>query len=547
MKLKSILCSCISAIIASYSIFPCFTFADNDEFYDTNNGYSENDCLDYTEDSEIFESSGVLPDDIPCYELDFYSEDYQPEMTRSLPSYVDLSTDPCFPDLGNQYSSKSCTAFATTYYQFSYEVNKMNGVTSASDRVVYSPKWTYNFINGGVDNGSSISNAYTVLNRYGALKLSDLPFDSNYSWLPGNTNLNSNEMIPQRIEALKTRISSFGFLQLPNSGTIITVPNDSDLSPIKALLSSGKMLVISTHTSFNTMNGVDHNNSVIKVNYRCCNTGNHAMAIVGYDDNVWCDVNGNGIRENCEKGAFKCANSYGPSGKSNDTNGYKWVLYDALNAVSANTVNSWEQNLTGTRIQAFRSTLSEPTFYYINVENKDVYYVGEIDINTGTQPLSGCQYKISGVPENSSTITYSGNMLPTQSTGAYNGKIFFDYDNFCTPIKSRLSGYNWYVKFTTLNNSVFNFKIIDDLQNIIANYGSTNSTATKNVNIATMIGDANIDGAVTMADADLIQSYDAGVVDLSTLQNVLADYNENGVVTISDAIAIIQAILSGGV
>jgi len=35
------------------------------------------------------------------------------------------------------------------------------------------------------------------------------------------------------------------------------------------------------------------------------------MSIVGYDDSIWCDINGNGVAEAAEKGAFKVANSWG--------------------------------------------------------------------------------------------------------------------------------------------------------------------------------------------------------------------------------------------
>ena len=96
----------------------------------------------------------------------------------SLPSSVDLSTSPCFPPIGNQGSIGSCTAWASTYYQYSYEVNKLNNVTSTADRVIYSPKWTYNNINSGVDNGSSYTNAYTLLKNQGAVTLNEFPYSS---------------------------------------------------------------------------------------------------------------------------------------------------------------------------------------------------------------------------------------------------------------------------------------------------------------------------------------------------------------------------------
>lgn len=504
-----------------------------------------NDDIHLTEYYEV-EKNGVIPDGDAYKKLDFYTGEAQlnniSNLPRSLPTYVDLSTDPCFPNLGNQGNLGSCVGFATTYYQFSYEVNKLNGVTSTADREVYSPKWTYNFINGGDDDGASITNALLVLKNYGALKLSDLPYDSNYTWIPGNVNISSNEMIPEKLEALETRISSCGSSSLPNSGTFITSPTDSDLNVIKALLNSGKVLSTTTITSFDYKNGVDRNNTSIKVNYRCHNGGGgHAMAVVGYDDNVWCDVNNNGIAESCEKGAFKLANSYGSSGVSNDTNGYKWVLYDAINAVSANNVNSWENNFSTTRIQALRNETNQPTFWYISVDNFQVNYVGEIELNTGNDTFSGCQFKIGRAPVGSNTPTYSSNnMLPTiNGSASYCGKLFFDYDSLCSPISNYLSGYKWYVKFYSLNGT-YNLQVIDNLENPIANYGNNNSTYTKNVIINTMYGDLNYSGNLSSDDASMIQAYQLQLKDFSTLQLELADCNHDGIISLADAAYILQ-------
>jgi hypothetical protein len=60
--------------------------------------------------------------------------------------------------------------------------------------------------------------------------------------------------------------------------------------------------------------------------------GPHAMTLVGYNDNIWIDVNGSGEEESGERGAFKIVNTWGES-YAND--GFCWVAYDALNTVSS--------------------------------------------------------------------------------------------------------------------------------------------------------------------------------------------------------------------
>lgn len=501
-----------------------------------------------TDDMNTYE---VVADGEKYKDLNCYSGEAEMVPSRTLPSYVDLSTDPCFPPLGNQGSLGSCVAFATTYYQFTFEVNKMNNVTSSSNRVIYSPKWTFNMIRIGNGESAAISDAYLVLERYGSLKLTDLPYDSDYTWIPGNLNLNSNEMVNEKIEALNTRVSNLQTLTLPNSGTPITSSTDPDLQFIKTAISSGKILTVCTNTGFNYKNGTDHNNNTIKVNYRCYNTGAHSMAIVGYDDNVQCDVNGNGSIEACEKGAFKLANSYGTTGVSNDTNGYKWVLYDALNKVSANTVNNWESNFTTDRVQAFCQSLVKPTFWMITVSQYTPYYIGEAYINTGTNNLSAQQFQIGRATAGSGNVFYAqNNMLPeTGGGGTYLGKMLFDYDDLCTPIHSPgvsyLSGYDWYINFINPSCTT-RLRIMDSKQIILATSVYTNSVNPKHVTINTRVGDINYNGVINNYDAQMIIGYDASTIQLSNLQKILADFNQDGIINMADYVGIQQYIAGGG-
>lgn len=62
-----------------------------------------------------------------------------------LPSFVDLSTSKYFPAIGNQGSLGSCATWATVYYQFTYEMNRMRG-TAATPENTASPKFVYNLL-----------------------------------------------------------------------------------------------------------------------------------------------------------------------------------------------------------------------------------------------------------------------------------------------------------------------------------------------------------------------------------------------------------------
>jgi hypothetical protein len=60
----------------------------------------------------------------------------------------------------------------------------------------------------------------------------------------------------------------------------------------------------------------------------------HAMTVVGYNDDIWCDINANGTVDPGEKGALKIANSWGSYWSNN---GFAWVAYDALSNHTAVT------------------------------------------------------------------------------------------------------------------------------------------------------------------------------------------------------------------
>ena len=73
------------------------------------------------------------------------------------------------------------------------------------------------------------------------------------------------------------------------------------------------------------------------------------MTIVGFNDAIWTDVNGNGMVDSGEKGAFRIANSWGATWKDA---GFTWLAYDALRLVSAVSGGPSEG-----REQAFQSNI----------------------------------------------------------------------------------------------------------------------------------------------------------------------------------------------
>lgn len=459
-----------------------------------------------------------------------------PTTTASVPSSVDLSTSPCFPPIGDQGRLSSCVAFATTYYQYSYEVNKLNNVTNVSDRVIYSPKWTYNLINNGKNLGLNPIDAYSTLETLGSLKNSDFPYTDNFKEWP-------SQLQNEKIEALETRVENTSKYDIPLDNTIQNV-NDPYLNIVKQMLNNGKVLTVVSHNRWNSV--VQNGESLA---FRCYQGGSHMLTVVGYDDNKSYDVNGNGIIEDCEKGAFKIANSWGTSfvssGISSNT-GYFWVMYDALNKVSANNVNNWEAKYSGTRSPAFNKLPDcENAFFTIDVAHKNVNFVGRLSVNTSDRETLTLK-----INRGTSTLWSHNNAytifpyVSSDSGGyAYNGDIFFDYDNLASPISRYCNGYNWftYLSGTTIGDD-YEFNVLDNLGNEIGTDKQLikfdeDKCAYAYQNISLKKGDVNYDGAITTADVDYIVQYILQVNDLSNVQYYLADYNNDGSANSADVIA----------
>lgn len=261
--------------------------------------------------------------------------------TTSLPSSVDLSTSKYFPSIGYQYGG-SCAAWSTVYYQFSYEAARLNDWDAKSDSSkVFSPKYVWNFLNGGEDKGVTRVSCIDVLQQTGAVRYSEFPQNSlTYDWYQGATDEQTGAALRQ---ALKTRVSSYStyaFCPTNDTAPVITSNTDTDLNAIKNVLNNGHVLTFDSYGGncyYNTLSNGEK--GILYCAKKTVSGGGwscHAMTIVGYNDNLYFDLNGNGTIDDNERGALKIANSWGVTA-ANHNNGYMWVMYDALNYVSSAT------------------------------------------------------------------------------------------------------------------------------------------------------------------------------------------------------------------
>ena len=243
-----------------------------------------------------------------------------------LPSSVNNALLPSFPPIGNQESLGSCVAWATTYYQATHEIGFLNGIDNKqSNAGILSPTWTYNILDGGFNNGIYVSDAYQLLACNGAVSIAALPYTQQYApWDP---------ITADWLSAIYNRMGNY--VLIPGLGGA-----SQNLSAIKAALANGHVLTFCTYAEswVYTKVPIDPENietrysNQLAVTYMNGTQGAHCATIVGYDDNLWIDLNENGKVDPGERGAFLVASSWG-SGWGNK--GFVWISYDAFLNTSA--------------------------------------------------------------------------------------------------------------------------------------------------------------------------------------------------------------------
>jgi len=344
-----------------------------------------------------------------------------------LPGSVDNSALPAFPPIRSQGSIASCTAWATTYYQYTYETNLARGRTASdgNNNNIFSPKWTYDFLNGGTNTGTAFSSAFAIELNQGAVTWSEFPYDTNYlQWCLNSTAWRN---------ALDYRPASYG--QIYNSDPAVL------MSSIKSQLANGHLVVIGTYVNSWTQGRVGNDlsttlddsfvNQYIATYVKNTNLGGHAMTVVGYNDNLWCDLNGNGLVDSGEKGAFKIANSWG----TGDWNGgYRWITYDSLRGTSAVASSStWpaaDRSLNGILWSGSVYTLTASASYSpslvaavtLNTANR-----GQMMASLGTGTTTSTQPSATWL---SKALNYSGGSYAFNgTTTACDGTFYLDFSS----------------------------------------------------------------------------------------------------------------------
>ena len=259
-----------------------------------------------------------------------------------LPEQVDLS--PSMPPAGNQGRQGSCVAWAVAYALKTYQENVERSWGAATAATQFSPSYMYNQIKiGDCNSGAYLSHAFSLLESQGCATLATMPYDqSTCSKTPGNE---------ARDEALAYRIDSSRRVSA------------QDTSELKSQLAAGQPIVIGAkiYTNFFYIRG-DRIYDRIEGSWQ----GNHAMCVVGYDD---------------ETSSFHVINSWGQGWGDQ---GYCRISYDVMRQIVFEAYVA--QDIVEKTFSLATSASGEGG---VSVEpSGGVYYQGEV-VQLTAQPSEG--------------------------------------------------------------------------------------------------------------------------------------------------------------
>ena len=366
------------------------------------------------------------------------------------PVAIDLSDELYFPVIGNQGSFGSCGSWSTTYYTFTYEVARLNdwdvrtGDASTGTRITektFSPKFTYNFLNNGDSSaGTFFSGNFDILRRAGSATWEDFPYSGSTGDVKNYREWVTDGNIYKK--ALNTRLSSYTNLTtqvLTNVGDYIT--------NAKQLLNEGHPVMFGTQNMDGwTRQHIEDYGWVVP--YVKNSEGGHAMTIVGYDDNLWIDLNGDGDEQPAEFGAFKVANSWGNYTQHN--NGFLWLCYDALYPTT---------QVPGYSPAGKVRALDES--YYMQVQNYSAEFTAEVTLNTARRNNAGIS--IGSYVDASFTTTQTlFNSLAFDSATqlyAFDGTAAACDATFVLDFNEPVSAKNWRVRVADKHNDGYSVTV----------------------------------------------------------------------------------------
>jgi hypothetical protein len=266
-----------------------------------------------------------------CYSL---TEEGKEHYQKTLNSSFDFSGSEYFPPVYGQ-THWVCNQVAASYYMMTYETNLKKDLSSQIEENVFSVYFPWNIGNGGYGwFGDHYLLTMEMMKNFGVPMISDNSGDilrDSSIWPSG---------YDKYYNMMHNRISDYFVIKTNSDDGILTLKSwvydhcdGSDYGGTATFLTN-----INLGGDTFIADGLHEGEYLI---HTCGNSALHARTIVGFDDNVCydynddgqytqdIDLNGDGIIniQDSEKGAFKLAESFGPTWQGE---GFCWIMYKAM-------------------------------------------------------------------------------------------------------------------------------------------------------------------------------------------------------------------------
>lgn len=263
--------------------------------------------------------------------------------TDSAPPAATLLGTTHLPPIGNQGAIGSCTSEAVTYCQFTNAVSRyLHSIdpltewdpSSGNWDYIFSPKFTFDLTT------TSTPTPYVALQSNGSVPMSVLIYEKEGT---GHIYLDKNGNPIQKStmwgvddimkNALNYRYTKNNISLSSGYSSSTMIKSAGTLLKVKQAIADGNVVVFNNNPSYWQFGTISKDGDIAKKGDSAIvaavqvPSGGHAVAIIGYDDNAVCNVNGVEV-----KGAFLIANSWGTDWYDS---GYAWLMYDSIYVTSA--------------------------------------------------------------------------------------------------------------------------------------------------------------------------------------------------------------------
>jgi len=292
--------------------------------------------------SNLKQAPSAMPELTPMSAYDSLMLSQIPELKlpvettrRMLPYAVDNSGKPWFRPLIAQVGLE-CGQASSIGVAFTYEMNYARNLPGNVPENQYATHFAYNFINGGVDKGVSFFETFEILRQAGTPSVADyggMSAGGPSRWMTG---------YDLYYNAMHNRISGVSKIKVNTAEGIQTLKNwIYDHANGSSAGGLGNFYAEFTHPPLMFPEGTPEAGKHVIVAWG--NSANHAMTIVGYNDSIRWDYNGDGRYTNnvdinldgvvdvrdWEIGGFKMANTYGSISGWGDQ-GFSYMMYKSV-------------------------------------------------------------------------------------------------------------------------------------------------------------------------------------------------------------------------